>query len=93
MAHYTTRVELHDANEESYKTLQAALEELGFKRTIVGHDGATYKLPSREYNYEGDISIDTVLDKAKYAAETTDLEFEVIVSEISKRKWHGLQKA
>jgi hypothetical protein len=92
MAHYTTRVELHDANEKDYQTLHAAMEELGFTSNIMGHDGATYKMPSAEYNYEGEIPIDTVLDKAKYAAETTDLECEILVSEVSRRKWHGLQK-
>jgi len=92
MAHYTTRVELHGAREEHYQTLQAAMEELGFTRTVVGHDGVKYKLPGSEYNYEGEIPIDTVLDKAKYAAETTDLEYEILVSEIAKRKWHGLEK-
>jgi hypothetical protein len=93
MAHYTTRVELHGAAEAYYKTLRAAMEELGFSRIIVGHDGSTYEMPTEEYNYEGDIPIDTVLDKAKYAAETTDLECEILVSEIVKRKWHGLKKA
>ena len=92
MAHYTTRVELHGANEAAYQTLQTEMAELGFTRIVVGHDGASYRLPASEYNYEGDIPIDTVLDKAKYAAETTDLEYEILVSETVRRKWHGLQK-
>ena len=76
MAHFTTRVELHDAAEENYQTLHAEMEELGFTSTIEGHDGATYKLPNAEYNYEGEVPIDTVLDKAKYAADTTGLKYE-----------------
>jgi hypothetical protein len=92
MAHYTTRVELHNAREADYKTLQAEMEELGFTRTVVGHDGANYQLPAGEFNYEGEIPIDTVFDKARYAAETTDLEYEILVSEAVKRKWHGLRK-
>jgi len=92
MAHYTTRVELHGAVEADYQTLYAAMEELGFSRTIVGHDGFTYQLPASEFNFEGEIPIDTVLDKAKYAAETTDRECEILVSEIVKRTWHGLRK-
>jgi uncharacterized radical SAM superfamily protein len=68
------------------------MEELGFTRTIVGRNGVTYKLPSGEYNYEGEIPIDTVLDKAKYAADTTKLKYEILVSEVSKREWHGLEK-
>jgi hypothetical protein len=92
MAHYTTRVELHDATEENYQTLQAAMEELGFTRTIIAHDGTAHRLPSAEYNYEGEIPIDTVLDKAKYAAETTDLKHEILVSEAPKRRWYGLEK-
>ncbi len=92
MAHYSIRVELHDATEEDYQTLHAEMEELGFTRTIVGHNGVVYKLPSGEYNYVGEIPIDTVLDKAKYAADTTNLKYEVLVSEASKREWHGLEK-
>jgi hypothetical protein len=92
MAHYTTRVELHDATEENYQTFHAEMEELGFTRTITAHDGTTYRLPSAEYNYEGEIPIDTVLDKAKYAADTTDLKYEILVSEAPKRRWHGLEK-
>ena len=66
MAHYTTRVELHDADEQDYQMLHEAMEELGFTRTIKARDGNTYKLPTAEYNFEGEIEIETVLDKAKY---------------------------
>ena len=93
MSRYTVRVELHDADEEDYQTLHEAMEELGFTRTIKGHDGNTYRLPSAEYDFEGDIGIETVLDKAKYAAETTTRKCEILVSEALKRKWHGLGKA
>ena len=48
MAHFTTRVELHDAAEENYQTLHTEMEELGFTSTIEGHDGATYRLPTVE---------------------------------------------
>jgi hypothetical protein len=45
MAHYTTRVELHVAEEEDssevYETLRQAMEDLGFTRTIKGRDGNT----------------------------------------------------
>lgn len=92
MAHFITRVELHDATEENYQTLHVEMEELGFTRTIKGHDGATYKLPSAEYNYEGEVPIDTVLDKAKYTADTIGLKYEILVSESPKRRWHGLEK-
>lgn len=92
MAHHTTRVELHDAKEQDYQTLQAEMEQLGFMRTIVAHNVASYELPAAEYNYEGEIPIDTVLDNAKYAAETTDLKYEILVSETVKRKSHGLRK-
>ena len=93
MPHYTTRVELHDADEEDYQTLHEGMEELGFTRTIKGRDGITYQLPSAEYNFEGEIEIETVLDKAKYAAESTTREYEILVSEAPKRKWHGLERA
>ena len=91
MAHYTTRVELLDADEEDYQTLHAAMEEQKFTRTIIAHDGATCKLPSAEYNYEGRSRIDTVLDKAKYAADSTDLAYEIIVSEAQSEDGIGLR--
>ena len=92
MAHYTTRVELHDAEEEDYETLHEAMEDRGFTRTIKRRDGTTYKLPSEEYNYEGEIKIGEVLEDAKSAAATTGLEYGILVSEAPKRRWHGLEE-
>ena len=96
MAHYTTRIELHVAEEENssevYETLDQAMENLGFTRTIKSRDGNTYRLPSAEYNFEGEITVDAVLDKAKYAATTTRHEYEILVSEAPKRRWIGLKE-
>ncbi len=68
MAHFITRVELHVAKEDSvevYKHFNQAMEDLGFTRTIKSRDGKIYQLPSAEYGFEGELTVDAVLDKAK----------------------------
>lgn len=47
----------------------------------------------RNTTFEGEIEIETVLDKTKYAAGTTTREYEIPVSEALKHKRHGLEKA
>ncbi len=92
MARYTIRVELHDAEEEDYETLHEAMEDRDFTRTIKDSDGNTYQLPDAEYNYEGELQIGEVLEEAKSAAASTELEYEVLVSQTVDRKWHGLEE-
>ncbi len=92
MDRYTTRVELHEADEEDYETLHEAMEEEGFTHTIEAKDGTTYKLPSAEYNYEGEIEIGEVREKAKSAAATTKRKHAILVSQITSRLWFGLEE-
>jgi hypothetical protein len=87
---YTTRVELHDATWSDYETLHSAMAAKGFSRQITSDDGATYDLPTAEYNYEGTTPLDQVLEKAKTAAATTGRKYSVLVTESKARKWHNL---
>jgi hypothetical protein len=93
MPTFTTRVELHDADGDDYETLHDAMEARGFTRTIESGDGIVYALPTAEYNIGGALTTDGVLAKAKVAATTTGLQYGVLVTESTGRKWFGLKKA
>lgn len=92
MARFTTRVELHGARPEDYDTLHARMEAQGFTRTIATDQGVAYKLPTAEYNLEGNATTDQVLDKAKAAAGQVRSTFSILVT-ASIRTWFGLDKA
>jgi hypothetical protein len=90
---FTVRVELHDATEEDYEQLHAAMEQQGFSRLIESDDGIVYHLSTAEYNYHGEEPSGDVLGGARRAASTTGLSFAVLVTESKGRTWHGLNKA
>jgi hypothetical protein len=92
MAKFTIRVELHDAREEDYENLHAAMEKQGFSRTITDDDGVSYHLPPAEYNRLGQLTRDQVLESAKNAATATRLSFSILVSESEARMWWNLDK-
>lgn len=92
MARFTTRVELHSADEDDYENLHAAMERRGFSRRITSSDGVTYHLPTAEYNLNKDWDLDRVLDEAQKAADSTGRKNEVLVTKSNGRRWLGLQK-
>lgn len=67
MAKFTTRVELHNAEDHDYDDLHAVMETKGFKRTVKGKSGATYHLP--DATYRSSSFTDTVSDVANKARE------------------------
>lgn len=75
-----------NAMTSKYLTRQ---EDRDFTRTIKDRDGNTYQPPEAEYNYDGDLQIEEVLEEAKSAAASTELEHEILVSQTIDRKWHG----
>jgi len=93
MAQFTVRVELHHADDDDYETLHSAMEDEGFSRFITSNDGTTYHLPTAEYNREGSLTRQQVLDSAKTAAAKTKKEYGILVTESEGRKWIGLAKA
>jgi hypothetical protein len=92
MAKFTTRVELHSATYSDYETLHAAMERRGFSRQIAADDGKTYNLPTAEYNRDGNLTREQVLDSAKDAAAETGKSFAVLVTESKARTWVGLEQ-
>lgn len=93
MARFTTRVELHGASYSDYEQLHGAMEREGFSRAIRSDQGSWYHLPTAEYDREGPLTTEQVLDSAKRAAATTGKKFGVLVTEGFRRTWFGLPAA
>jgi hypothetical protein len=90
MARFITRVELHNARNEDYPVLHAAMEAEGFRRTITAGDGTVYHLPTAEYYWETPRTLKDVLAAAQRAAARTNRTFGVIVTEAQVSTWLGL---
>jgi hypothetical protein len=93
MARFTTRVELNgEPSAKNYSDLHLAMKSKGFSRFITSDDGKKYHLPSAEYNREGDVTRQQVLDDAKAAAKSVWNSVQVIVTE-GPATWNGLREA
>ncbi len=92
MNRFTTRVELHAANEDDYENLHSAMEARGFERYITSSAGVTYHLPTAEYNLDKDWDLDQVLREAKRAAASTERDYEVLVTKSDGRRWYSLER-
>jgi hypothetical protein len=93
MPQFTTRIELHRATGEDYSRLHPAMEQRGFSRTIVGADGATYVLPTEEYERNGaDLTPGQVHNDAWGAASSVATTFSILITEASSIRWSGLPK-
>ncbi len=91
MTQFTTRVELHHADDDDYDVLHGAMEERGFSRYITSGKNVTYHLPTAEYDYQGNKTRDDVLELAKEAASETKKKFAVLVTASNGRTWVGLK--
>ena len=91
MTKFTVRVELHGADDSDYESLHEAMQGKGFSRTIKDGDGIEYHLPTAEYNFSGSGTAQQVLNSAKEAAQTTDYDFEILVTESTSRRWYHLE--
>jgi hypothetical protein len=89
---YTVRVELHDASWDDYETLHAAMQNVGFSRTITSADGKKYQLPTAEYDARASQDATQVRQIGSNAAKATGRRFSVLVSASSQRAWLGLQQ-
>lgn len=90
LARFTTRVELHDADDSDYNELHKYMHEEGFVRTIEG-DGKRYRLPPAEYNRVAALSCDDVRSAAARAAHRTGRDYAILVTE-GTRCWVGLDE-
>jgi hypothetical protein len=93
MARFTVRIELVNASWDQYKQMYAHLERHGIVDIITSDQGARYRLPPAEYNYDGNASRDQVLEMAKSSAAKVVRDYRVLVTESAGRTWHNLEKA
>ena len=90
MAKFTTRVELHDADDSDYDELHKFMRAEGFIRTIEA-GGEQYRLPPAEYNRVAELRCDDVRSAAVRAAKKTGKTHAVLVTE-GTRCWIGLEE-
>ena len=93
MAHFTVRVELHNAQWSDYDQLHLAMQEKGFSREITSDDGMRYQMPWAEYNGIGDLTSAEVRDIARAAANSTGRSSSILVTQAASRAWVGLASA
>ena len=87
MALFITRVELHNAQESDYQILHAAMERLGFSRTIVSASGVRCQLPSAEYSLSSEMNVSSVRNSAKNAANSTGKTSWILTTEVARIDW------
>lgn len=93
MASYTVRVVLVDGEWDDYEELHGAMAKHRFTKTITSGDGVTYDLPPAEYNLvNSNLTRDELLPKVKSAAATTNLKYQVLITESVGRSWYNLTK-
>lgn len=92
---YTVRVELHEADDDDYESLHAAMEKEGFVRWVKSSDGPKRRLPTAEYNMQSsELDREAVLARAQSAANSvkpTPTPW-VLVTESAGRSWSGLKR-
>jgi hypothetical protein len=87
VAQFIARVELYGANGEDYSKLHAAMERIGFSRTITLQDGSVRQLPTAEYFREGISTTEAILTEVRSAASTVSRNFGAIVVEAAEPAW------
>ena len=92
MESFMTRIELHNASNEDYEILHAAMEKEGFKRTITSVEGTEYYLPTAEYYRISQLSIQEILESAKRAANRAGKKYAAVVTQSRGVVWTGLTK-
>lgn len=104
MKRFTVRVQLHtkegkqyELDSDTYKVLHAAMEDLGFTKTIQSTTEKTHDLPSAEYNYissDDSITKHDILGAAKKAGKATGQNFSILVNPIADvgRCWYNLDE-
>jgi hypothetical protein len=95
LASHTVRIELHEADEADYASLDEAMTEEGFVRWVVGAGGVKHRLPPGEYNLiDSDLYQSTILAQAQETAGAVKPEPtpSIVVTESAGRIWSGLKR-
>jgi hypothetical protein len=94
MPRYMVRIELRNyPTSEQYTQLHAAMEKLGFDRTIVGWGQVKYHLPTAEYYIISAYTPEALTILVYNAAKQIDPECAVLTTEANNIWWNGLTKA
>jgi len=64
----------------------------GVSRTITSDNGIEYHMLEAEYDFQGNNTLQQVMDKAKAAANKTDKNYSIFVTESAGRTWHNLNR-
>jgi hypothetical protein len=76
MARFITTIELFNADQKDYETLQSELKKYSFTRLSLQAD----KLPAKEeYNREGNISLQDVTNAVLQAASKTGKKYSFTI--------------
>jgi len=96
MAQFTVRVELHGAryDEPAYVALHAAMERVGFSRTIRdAQSGKVFQLPPAEYIIVvGHTNRAEICNMAERAAVQTGRGYSVLVTGDATCTWAHLEE-
>jgi hypothetical protein len=88
---YIARVELHSATYADYEQLHAAMQQLGFARTVRGDNQTAYQLPTATYIMRNvTITLADACNAAVAAAITTGKTHSLIVTDWISAQWSGL---
>jgi hypothetical protein len=90
MPYFSIRVELQDGNAQHYVDMANDLARKGITDVVTSRDGTLYKMSQAEYIYEGNASIDDVLNAVRASANKTGRTNAVFVTQAIHWKWIGL---
>jgi hypothetical protein len=86
MYKFLIRIELQGVRD--YIPLHEAMSRRKFKRTILRADGKSFTLPTGQYQYKGNGTLASVMQKARKAAAAANYDdASILVSQI-----HGLSR-
>jgi hypothetical protein len=81
MVKFLVRVELHGVRD--YVPLHEAMNSRKFKRIIRRTDGKSFTLPTGQYQYTGDASIEAVMRRARKATAAVNYDdASILVSQV-----------
>lgn len=90
MLQFTVCVELRDAKPEHHRILHEEMGKRGFTNTLTSTDGRIVVMPRGGYNFEGDVTRDEVLTRTKAAVKVTTKTAGIVITQVAKRTWSGL---
>lgn len=92
MSNFSIRIQLLNAEELDYETLDRSFVEAGFSKELRGKDStgrsASWSLPIGEYDYSSDTeTAPEVRDKVKDLVDDLGKRSWIVVTEVKARSW------